>query len=57
LNSSFVDFEDAVQYYCASSIDSGYIITNNKKDFIKAQIPVMTANEWLNKTDFINSGL
>jgi len=46
-SSDFSDFEDAVQYYCAMSINSKYIITNNKKDFTKSEIPIVNASEWL----------
>ncbi|TDK46665.1 type II toxin-antitoxin system VapC family toxin [Algoriphagus formosus] len=41
LNSDFKDLEDAVQYFCASSISKlEGIITRNKKDFKSSQIPV-----------------
>lgn len=41
LNSDFKDLEDAVQYFCASSISKlKGIITRNKKDFKSSQIPV-----------------
>jgi len=40
LNSDFKDLEDAVQYFCASSISKlEGIITRNKKDFKSSQIP------------------
>ena len=47
LNSSFTDFEDALQYF--SAVDSGcdIIITRNGKDFKKSLLPVMTADEYL----------
>lgn len=47
LNSSFSDFEDALQYYCALDSDCEIIITRNGKDFKKSSIPVMTADEYL----------
>lgn len=47
LNSDFNDFEDAIQYY--SAIENGFelIITRNLKDFKQAQLPVMTADNYL----------
>lgn len=48
LNSSFTDFEDALQYFSALDSDCQTIITRNGKDFKKSLIPVMTAEEYLN---------
>ncbi|MGM0565532.1 MAG: type II toxin-antitoxin system VapC family toxin [Bacteroidota bacterium] len=44
---SFVDFEDALQYF--SALDNGYelIITRNLKDFKHSKLPVMTAREFI----------
>lgn len=47
LNSSFKDFEDAVQYFCALQSNSTMIITRNGKDFKHSTIPIMTAEEYL----------
>ncbi|MGK6352028.1 type II toxin-antitoxin system VapC family toxin [Parapedobacter sp. DT-150] len=47
LNSSFTDFEDAVQYFCATASDCEIIITRDNKDFKQALIPVMTADAYL----------
>jgi predicted nucleic acid-binding protein len=47
LNSSFKDFEDAVQYFTALQSNSSIIITRNGKDFKTATIPIMTAEEYL----------
>lgn len=47
LNSSFKDFEDAVQYYCAIASRSDVIITRDMNDFKQASIPVMTADAYL----------
>jgi len=47
LNSSFKDFEDAVQYFTAVQSNSSIIITRNGKDFKSSIIPVMTAEEYL----------
>lgn len=47
LQSSFTDFEDAIQYY--SAVESGIpiIITRNIKDFKDADSSVMTPEEFL----------
>lgn len=47
LNSDFKDFEDALQYFCATDSDCDIIITRNGKDFKKSLLPVMTAKEYL----------
>lgn len=47
LNSSFTDFEDALQYFSAVDSDCEILITRNGKDFKNALIPVMTADEYL----------
>ena len=49
LSSDFSDFEDAVQYYTALDNKLEIIITRNKKDFKKSQLPVLTAKEYLNR--------
>ncbi|MFW6307869.1 MAG: type II toxin-antitoxin system VapC family toxin [Campylobacterales bacterium] len=49
MESQFEDFEDGVQYFCAKSVSSDYIITNNKDDFIKSDIKVYTPKEWVKK--------
>jgi len=48
LNSDFGDFEDAIQYYCALENDIEIILTRNLKDYKKAQISVMTAQNFVN---------
>ncbi|TDD96209.1 type II toxin-antitoxin system VapC family toxin [Flavobacterium cellulosilyticum] len=48
LNSSFKDFEDAVQYFSALQSNCSIIITRNGKDFKNATIPIMTAEEYSN---------
>ncbi len=46
LKSDFKDFEDAIQYYCALSINKlEIVITRDIKDFKKSTIPVMTTDE------------
>jgi predicted nucleic acid-binding protein len=47
LNSSFKDFEDAVQYFSALQSNCSMIITRNGKDFKHSTIPIMTAEEYL----------
>lgn len=47
LNSSFKDFEDALQYFSAVDSDCQIIISRNAKDFKKSELPVMTADEYL----------
>jgi len=47
LNSSFNDFEDALQYFSATESECEIIITRNVKDFKKSLLPVMTADEFL----------
>ena len=49
LNSSFKDFEDAMQYYSAIAEGCDVIITRNKKDFSDAHIDVMDPQEFLDK--------
>jgi len=44
--SMFSDFEDAVQFYCAKSVFTDFILTR-KKDFTHSDIPIFTAGEWL----------
>ena len=47
LNSSFKDFEDAVQYFTAIQSNCSIILTRNGKDFKHSTIPIMTAEEYL----------
>lgn len=48
LDSKFRDFEDAVQYYCASKIIGvKAIITRNIKDYKLSAIPIMTAESYV----------
>jgi predicted nucleic acid-binding protein len=53
LNSDFVDFEDAIQYYCAIESGINIVVTRNLKDFKHATIPVLTAEEFVKNTDII----
>ena len=47
VNDDWEDFEDCVQYYVGESISADYIITRNRDDFAKANIPVLTPGELL----------
>lgn len=47
LDSEFKDFEDAIQYHTALSNNLDAIITRNKRDFKKSNIPVYTTEEYL----------
>jgi hypothetical protein len=47
LNSEFLDFEDAIQYYTAIENDQDLIITRNQQNFKESKIPVMTAGEFI----------
>ncbi|MBK8879033.1 MAG: PIN domain-containing protein [Haliscomenobacter sp.] len=47
LVSRFKDFEDAFQYYTALNHRAAAFVTRNTKDFKHAEIPVMTAEEYL----------
>ena len=47
LVSTFKDFEDATQYYCALENNCDVILTNNIKDFNLSSLPVMTVKEFL----------
>ena len=46
-NDDITDFEDAIQYACAESIDADYIITRNIKDFGNSNIKAITPDEFL----------
>jgi len=48
LASDFNDFEDAIQSHTALLNNLHLIITRNKKDFKRSEIPVLTAREYLN---------
>jgi len=46
LASSWKDFEDAAVYYAALSAEADVLITNNKKDYDRADIAVYTCAEF-----------
>lgn len=46
LKSEFKDFEDAIQYNCALTVNKiDFIVTRNSKDFKKSTLPVMNPQE------------
>jgi predicted nucleic acid-binding protein len=47
LNSDFKDFEDAIQYYCALENEIDILLTRNLRDYKKAQISIMTAQDFI----------
>ncbi len=47
IESNFIDFEDAVQYYTAISAKTDFIVTRNIKDYKQSLIPVLTAEQFL----------
>ena len=47
LNSTFTDFEDSIQYFCALKSECDVLITRNQKDFKESTIPVFSADEYL----------
>jgi predicted nucleic acid-binding protein len=47
LSSEFKDFEDGIQYFCAIENKCSAILTRNLADYKYANIPVMTAENFL----------
>lgn len=47
LSSDFKDFEDALQYFTALENDVNILLTRNLKDYKTAEIPIMTAEQFL----------
>ena len=46
LKSDFKDFEDAIQYNCALTVNKmDFIVTRDSKDFKKSSLPVMNPQE------------
>ncbi len=45
----FNNFEDALQYFSAIQNQQHAIITRNKKDFKNAELPILTAHEFLSQ--------
>lgn len=51
LASDFKDFEDAIQYYTAKKNRIKSLLTRNTKDYTKASISVMSAEDFLFKRE------
>lgn len=49
LASEFHDIEDGFQYFTALANGAEVLLTRNKKDFKKSQLPVLTAAEFLKR--------
>lgn len=47
LNSTFLDLEDAIQYYAAYQAGIEFLITRNVVDYKSAEISVCTADQYL----------
>ena len=47
LSSDFKDFEDGIQYFTAIESNIKVLLTRNLKDYRTAEIPVMTAEQFL----------
>lgn len=45
INSGFVDFEDAVQYYSGECCDMDGLVTRNTKDYKNTNLPIYTPDE------------
>jgi predicted nucleic acid-binding protein len=44
---TFIDFEDAIQYFTAIENEQDLIITRNLKDFKSSKLPILTAKQFL----------
>lgn len=52
LKTDFKDFEDAIQYYCALSLNKiDFIVTRDTKDFKKSTLSIMTPAEAVSHFD------
>lgn len=49
LNSSFSDFEDAIQHYSAKQFEIGIIVTRNIDDFKESDLEIITPSDFLKK--------
>jgi len=47
LNADFKDFEDALQYFTATEFKVTTLLTSNLKDYKKAEIAVLSAEQYL----------
>ena len=55
LNSSWKDFEDAVQYESSVQIQADYLVTRNTKDFKTSFVEVITPSAFLKKIESLPS--
>lgn len=53
LSSDFNDFEDAIQYFTAKENGIDILITRNIKDYKKAEITILNAEEFLKINNFL----
>lgn len=53
LNSDFNDFEDAIQYYTAKENGIDILVTRNIKDYKKADIKILNAEEFLKTRKYL----
>ena len=51
LDSTFTDFEDAIQYFTAQNSGASVLITRNIKDYKTQQLAVMTPEQYLASLD------
>jgi len=49
LSSDFKDFEDGIQYFTAIEHAVKILLTRNLKDYKSAEIPIMTAEQFINQ--------
>ena len=49
IDSQMPDFEDAMQYECASAAKMDVIVTRDKSGFLGAEIPVLSPTEFVTK--------
>ena len=49
IKNKYKDFEDDLHYFTANANNLKYIITRNKTDFIKSNIKILTAEEYLKR--------
>ena len=57
LESDWPDFEDALAYQVATSIDASVIVTRNARDFGRSAIPVRTPEEffsWMERRNHVS---
>ena len=56
LKTDFKDFEDAIQYYCALSLNKiEFIVTRDTKDFKKSTLSIMTPAEAVSLIESTNT--